>query len=100
MVPKHFLFELTDLLLNYDRVLTLLHTARVVTCVSILLNTKHTKEWKYNNSQYALTLIPASVDDTCACARFNTFKQIRSQGKTLRVRFNSSFSHDVTKIQT
>ena len=100
MVPKHFLFELTDLLLNYDRVLTLLNTARVVTCVSILLNTKHTKEWKYHNSQYALTLIPASVGDTCACARFNAFKQIRSQGKTLRVRFNSWFSHDVTKIQT
>ena len=58
------------------------------------------QEWKYNNSQYALTLIPASVGDTCACARFNTFKQIRSQGKTLRVRFNSWFSHDVTKIQT
>ena len=51
MVPKHFLFELTDLLLYYDRVLTLLHTARVVTRVSILLNTKHTKEWKCNNSQ-------------------------------------------------
>ena len=46
MVSKHFFFELTGILLNYDRLLTLLHTPRVVTCGSILLNTKHTKEWK------------------------------------------------------
>ena len=30
------------ILLNYERLLTLLHTPRVVTCGFILLNTKHT----------------------------------------------------------
>ena len=44
MVSKHFFFEITGILLNYDRLLTLLQTPRVVTCGSILLNTKHTQE--------------------------------------------------------
>ena len=44
IVSKHFFIEITGILLNYDRLLTLLQTPRVVTCGSILLNTKHTKE--------------------------------------------------------
>ena len=59
MVSKHFFFELTGILLNYDWLLTLLPTPRVatITCGSILLNTKHTKKWKQNYPQYALTSI-------------------------------------------
>ena len=41
LVSKHFFFELTGILVNYDQLLTLLHPPRVVTCGSILLNTKH-----------------------------------------------------------
>ena len=32
LVSKHFFFELTGILVNYDQLLTLLHNARVVTC--------------------------------------------------------------------
>ena len=42
MVSKHFFLELTGILLNYDRFLTLTHTPSVGTCGSILLNTKQT----------------------------------------------------------
>ena len=62
MVSKKIFFELTDILLNYDRLLTLLHISRVVTCRSNLLNTKHAKDWKWNNSQYALTSIQYCKD--------------------------------------
>ena len=62
MVSKKKFFKLTGIFLNYDRLLTLLHISIVVTCKSILLNTKHTKEWKWNNSQYALTSIQYCKD--------------------------------------
>ena len=32
LVSKHFFFELTGILVNYDQLLTLLHPPRVVTC--------------------------------------------------------------------
>ena len=50
--------------------ITLLHTARVVTYQRVKIN---------------------SISATRACARRNTLKEIRYERKTLRVRFNRRF---------
>ena len=50
---KHFFFDLTGILLNYDRLLTMLHTPRVVTCQAL----SNIPKSEHYYSQYALTSV-------------------------------------------
>ena len=76
MVSKHFFFELTGILLNYDRLLTLLHTPRVVTYQRVKIIQYFKDIFNYSESTRREKLLrPLSATRT-------TQKQIRYERKT------------------